>query len=229
MSHEEPEMNEIEAALAAWTPRAPQIDRDRLMFAAGRASAGSERTAPAPSPALPRGGRVRVGAIPSPIRAAARRYLWPLATSLSTAAALAMAFLLAQDRAGRDTEGGVIASPPQIAAASAAEVPPPRGGLPGRWELPAVPDGTYLALRNRMLTTPADQWPVPASLNDDVRRGATAVRPLGSGTRDAAHDPPTSRNLLREFLPPEPPARRGAGDPAESPAAYATEPHEALT
>ena len=109
---------------------------------------------------------------------------------------------------------------------------PLRGGM----ALPAVADGTYLALRNRMLTTPVDQWPIPVSLNTDVRRGAAAVRPLGSGARDAAHRPSTSRNLLRELLPPEPPVqrgaepvRRGSPDPAATPAAHITELHEAIT
>ncbi|MEX2171628.1 MAG: hypothetical protein WD851_20080 [Pirellulales bacterium] len=212
MSHKDSEMNEIEAALAAWTPRSPQIDRDRLMFAAGSASH---------SPAILAGRSLA-------------RFLWPVATSFSTAAAIAMAFLLAQDRAGRGpaAEGGVAAQP--IAVAAPPVLPPQRSGLSvgstPLWRETAPLDGTYLALRNQMLNTPVDQWPIPVSLNTDVRRGASAIED------DAALKPSTSRNLLRELLPPEPPVqrgaepvRRGSPDPAATPAAHITEPHEAIT
>ena len=225
MSHKDSEMNEIEAALAAWTPRAPQIDRDRLMFAAGHAAA--------PTLTLPLGGRGpnslpprgRAGVGAAAPTSVATRYLWPLATSLSTAAALMMAFLLAQDRSERAgsraplTSGRTTArAKVMIAEIAPTHSPPLRGGI----ALPAVADGTYLALRNRMLTTPADEWPI-RSFDSDVPRGATAVED------DAALQPPTSRNLLREFLPPEPDVRRGSLNSVENSAALVSESHEAIT
>jgi hypothetical protein len=211
MSHAQPEMNgpemnEIEAALAAWTPRAPQIDRDRLMFAAGQASRG-------PS-------------VDPPIILAAReakspaRYLWPLATSLSTAAALLLAFQLATQKPAPPVEhiaSDPPAEPDQIADSSQPETPT----LDRRVPLPNLADGTYLALRNRMLTTPADQWRFYRTLNDDVRPAPAAVED------DAARRPSTSRNLLHELLPPEPDRPRRDSD--DAPAAQSTALHEALT
>jgi hypothetical protein len=193
-----PEMNEIEAALAAWTPRAPQLDRDRLMFAAGEASRSPTISSP-----VPWAGR-------SPLR-----HLWPLATSLSTAAALFMAFLLAQDR-GTDTP---IRSAPPIASAQS-EVAPQIDRTPTRWELPDISDGTYFALRNQMLTRPADHWTSYVT-NEDYRDNTTAVED------DAARVAPTSRSLLREFLPPE--SKPGRRDPIESPAAQTESSQEAIS
>lgn len=213
MSHEAPEeigpeMNEIEAALAAWSPRAPQIDRDRLMFAAGRASHSTANLA-------------RSGDHPSiHLAKPPLRYLWPLATSLSTAAALFLAFQLATQQPPSPVEqiaSDIPAGPIQIAVSSQPETP----AIERRIPLPDLADGTYLALRNRMLTTPADQWQVDRTLNHDVRTAPAAVED------DAARTPPTSRNLLRELLPPEPDRTRRDSD--DSPAAQTPAPHEALT
>jgi hypothetical protein len=227
-------MNEIEASLAAWSPCAPQIDRDRLMFAAGRASV--DRLAlTAPTPALPLGGRelgslssrgrVRVGVPAVPNRFANLRYVWPLATSLSTAAALVMAFLLVQDRAERGSAAGEIGEVQQIAIKPPPQVPAASPPLRGGTALPAVADGTYLALRNRMLTAPADEWSLRTFVNDANREAA--------GAEDgAARKPPTNRNLLQEYLPSEnepAPARRGSPDPVETPAAFTAERQEAIS
>jgi hypothetical protein len=212
MSHEDaemnkPEMNEIEAALAAWTPRAPQIDRDRLMFAAGRASVDS--------PVIMSGRRVT-------------RYLWPFATTLSTAAALVMAFLLAQNERAASSPTAAhtqvaAPTPRSITEIAIAGIPPRRGGM----VLPGVADGTYLALRNRMLTTPSDQWPITRSLNTETRSNAAAVRPLESGARDAARPAATSRNLLQEFLPRE--NEPEGTDAVDTPAAFGAEHNEVIS
>jgi hypothetical protein len=42
MDRSENDMNALEARLGAWRPAASTIDRDRVMFLAGKASAGSE-------------------------------------------------------------------------------------------------------------------------------------------------------------------------------------------
>jgi hypothetical protein len=203
MSNKDPEMNEIEAALAAWTPSEPRVERDRLMFAAGRASL--ER------PAIVSGLKVT-------------SYLWPCATTLSTAAALVMAFLLAQNHAERAAWSSTaarstiaVSTPAAIAESTPADSPPLRSGI----SLPAVADGTYLALRNRLLKTPLDEWPVANFLSMDGRSSSAAVED------DATRPAPTSRNLLQEFLPRENESEQP--DPIQTPAAFSAEPYEAFS
>lgn len=71
-------LNATERALASFTPAAPAIDRDRLMFLAGRASVEG------------------VGAGPG-LPAARRRaaWLWPAATAVLAATSLSLALMLA--------------------------------------------------------------------------------------------------------------------------------------
>ena len=42
MDRSEPDLNALEARLAGWQPSTPRLDRDRMLFLAGRASARSE-------------------------------------------------------------------------------------------------------------------------------------------------------------------------------------------
>jgi hypothetical protein len=216
MSLEDSKMNEIEAALAAWTPCPIRIDRDQLMFEAGRASARSD-IAVSPTEALPVEGRVRV-------RESAARYFWPATSCISTAAALVMAFMLAYGRAERDSvvqHRAADVGAPQAAIARHTPAPADsvrlRRGPSHVTALPDVADGTYLALRNRMLTTPAHNWP--------VRTFETSIAPRAA--IDDARPAPTSRNLLQEFLPreiePEP------SDSDETPAAFSAEHNEVIS
>jgi len=87
------ELAALEKQLAAFAPMAPRVDRDRLMFAAGRASVGhSTGTSWAGSK------------------------FWPAATVLATAASILLATMLVWQRA----ESGSIATP-QVAGKSNAE------------------------------------------------------------------------------------------------------------
>jgi len=92
-------LNPLEQALAALRPRSSEIDRDRLLFLAGRASAEeANRTRPP------------------------RRWLWPASTALSSAAALVLLALLTLRPAGdgnRDIRRAELAGPPHESAAAA--------------------------------------------------------------------------------------------------------------
>jgi len=96
------DLNRLEQALAALRPRSSEIDRDRLLFLAGRASAeGANRVRPP------------------------RRWLWPASTALSSAAALVLLALLTLRPAGdanRDIPraDGAVQTQPGAAAANAA-------------------------------------------------------------------------------------------------------------
>ena len=93
-SHEHPlpaELAALERHLAALTPAAPRVDRDRLMFAAGRASAMAGGS---PSVARPQPPTV---------------WLWPAATALMTAATILLATMLVWQR----DEAEPLASNPQ--------------------------------------------------------------------------------------------------------------------
>ncbi len=100
----------IERTLAGFGPAPPRIERDRLMFLAGRASA--ERRRPSR----------RDGAL-----AVANRWLWPAATGMlgATAAALAMALVLRQEPrvliVEREMPVSVRAAAPQQIASAAVD------------------------------------------------------------------------------------------------------------
>lgn len=78
------ELKPVEQTLAAFAPAAPRLDRDRLMFLAGAASArGPAEIAP-----VERGGSRRVDA------AAKRAWLWPAAATALAATSLALGIAL---------------------------------------------------------------------------------------------------------------------------------------
>ena len=104
--HEQAEVNEFERALRTLAPAASRMDRDRLMFLAGRASAerGVGRSS---TPSTLAGRREQAGREelrPTERGRSAPRWLWPAATVVSTSCALIFGVLLVL-RAGGPAAG----------------------------------------------------------------------------------------------------------------------------
>jgi hypothetical protein len=172
------ELTALERELAAFTPAAPRLDRDRLMFVAGRASADAAR-----------GGH----------RFVTTRF-WQAATAISTAASITLAvILIGQSMPPRvqPVMPTFIANEAPITQANVQLVSTtgPSGGwlvfLPA-WIEPAQPTSGYLARRNAVLTFG------PAALERD----ATRLSASGGTSSAGPINPPTARELLDEFLPP---------------------------
>jgi hypothetical protein len=75
-----PELKALEQQLAALTPAPPRIDRDRLMFEAGRAAGLAERMGDRPEPS------------------SFRSKLWPAAAAMMTAACMLLSTMLIWQR-----------------------------------------------------------------------------------------------------------------------------------
>jgi hypothetical protein len=119
------ELAELERQLASLTPAAPNIERDRMMFAAGVASMRPGRP----------------GYIAEPSWLGVR--FWQSATAVATAASLLLAASLAWDRTGQAPT-----SRSEFVVADWVEVPPP---FALRQDLDRLPAG-YLGLRQVALT-----------------------------------------------------------------------------
>jgi hypothetical protein len=176
------ELAALEKQLAGFTPAAARVDRDRLMFAAGRAAiAGYSR------PRWP-------GYIVEPSWLGSR--FWPAATAMMTAATILLAAtLLLQHDVDR------IAAKPQ-AASDVDTTDNAFGDAPesnnnnefvrfdashSAWPWSARPTSGYLGLRYVALTQGV---------------GAIGIRPAAtSGVSDEPPPPATARELLEELLP----------------------------
>lgn len=188
-----PDLAAIERQLARLTPAAPRIDRDRLMFAAGQAAAGSTE---------PR----RLGYIAGPSRAGelsanlfrARAWFWPAATATMTAATLLLATMLVWQRASQSIAVHQPA-PPQpatVATAPAAQsvdtttaaAPVARQSEDYGWPMVSRPTAGYLGLRYIALTR-------------GVGELETHNRTASSDSDSSGNAPATQRELLRELLP----------------------------
>jgi len=169
-----PELAAIERQLARLTAAAPRIDRDQLMFEAGRASVARPE---------------RPGYIAEPSRLG--RYFWPAATSTMTAAALLLATMLVDVRhalqVAQNSQPAIVpvqpASQPLVAAPSPAR-PEPKSA---RWLATRVPQSGYLGTRYVALTRGVGAIDTPLeSANDNFKPTA---------------QPPTRREMLNELLP----------------------------
>ncbi len=174
------ELTALERQLRGLTPVMPRIDRDRLMFAAGRVAEE---------------GPIRI-ATTSRI-AGAGRWLWPAATACMTAATLLLATMLVwQSRlqlVARQKEAKPQAVVDVVSALREGEVNPAylvtsRDG----WSTSGPPTDTYLGVRYIALTHGVSALPAEA--------------PWGGVDRDGSNDRPptkpvTARNLLDELLP----------------------------
>lgn len=178
-----PDLAAIERQLARMTPAAPRVDRDRLMFEAGKASRQfSDRPE-------------RPAYIAEPSRLAAK--FWPAATAMMTAACVLLATMLVWQR--QPTQ--VVVQPPappestlpintssaQTASLAASEQD--RQVSLSRITQPVNPASGYLGVRNVALA-----------------RGVNAMQMLSSAahvgnSEPADRTPPSQRNLLDELLP----------------------------
>jgi hypothetical protein len=183
-----PELAALERQLRGIEPTAPAVDRDRLMFDAGRASVAGEG-AKQTHAMYDETGRPLYAAAPS---WTASRF-WPAATFAMTAATLLLATMLVwqnqQQRVVRDT----VPLQPAIAVDSDSHdfvlQRPER--FARRSSIPAINSG-YLGLRYVALTCgvgalPSDIEPASAGNSESTIKNSAA--------------PTTQRGLLREFLP----------------------------
>ncbi len=174
-----PDLAAVERKLARLTPAAPRIDRDRLMFEAGRAAA---------RPRWP-------VYIAGPSWAGLR--FWPAATAAMTAATLLLATMLVWERGAALDVGGE--AKPQAALARVDDragdgevrlAPRPDVSTAG-WFAFQQPASGYLGVRYIALT-----------------RGVGALEPsfqAAGGDRDSSNDAPrTQRDMLNELLPSSP-------------------------
>jgi len=186
------DLSAVERQLARLTPAAPRIDRDRLMFEAGRAAeqAASE---PSPTPAL----RTKNSSITAMLRIAGSRHqFWPAATATMTAASVLLATMLVWQRQALQLVAQPGAPPivatqtvdpvPSIVAQSAPQSEMTKSG----WPTYRSPQSGYLGVRYIALT-----------------RGVNAIEPMFStnarvyGGKPSNDLPPTQRELLNELLP----------------------------
>jgi hypothetical protein len=196
----DPGPGEIEADLSAYAPRPPRIDRDRLMFEAGRAAVQSQLSAGAAA-AMRQG---FVAWFPSPPTFFPTSWLWPASTLAMTLVALGLgiALLLRPDPQERMPVVDRVRHAP--AASRPATPHPPllvnSGGLPptgqqDRPEPPApegpvvsldsLPENHLLRVRQVVLTQGVEALPSP------VVRETTRLSP-----------PPTRGALMRTMMPP---------------------------
>jgi hypothetical protein len=182
------DMSAVERQLARLTPAAPRIDRDRLMFEAGRAA---ERAAsvPSPAPAL----RTKESSITAMLRIAGTRHqFWPAATAMMSAASVLLATMLVWQRQALQ----LAAQPgaPPIVATPAIDPPraPQSSARPNyvatTWPALVQPSSGYLGVRYIALT-----------------RGVNAIEPsfsAANGGLDPSDDlQPSQRKMLNELLP----------------------------
>ncbi len=186
------ELAALERQLAHLSPAPLAINRDRLMFEAGRAAVEARLIA-----APDRDGRAKCIAGPSRSGRAAhdsRNRFWPLATATMTAATLLLSAMLVRQSHRRPNESPtvhVLESPrpavdvstvgENVVAANFAQSPL------SVWEL--SPRSGYLGIRNVALT-----FGLPAV---DFATGQTN----GGNVDDGSPPPETARELLHQLLP----------------------------
>jgi hypothetical protein len=178
-----PELAALEQQLAGLEISPLQLDRDRLMFEAGRAAGRRDREFAAT------GHRPRDGQV-----ASVPRWFWPTTTAMLTAACVLLgAMLIWRDDAERVAQQGAT---PQADGVAPARVPAledlrevkrlaatPANSL---WATP--PTAGYLEARFIALTRGVDAWS-SRSANDDTAPPADAAQPT------------TVRDVLRELIP----------------------------
>ena len=174
------DLKALEQQLAQIAPMALRIDRDQLMFEAGRASVAQPK---------------RLGYIADPSRVGAR--FWPAATATMTAATVLLATMLVWQR--QNPPLAIQQTPPEVVASRSAAKGPAAPTDSARAEISmayssSLPQSTtgYLGMRYIALT-----------------RGIGATEPTVAaaiGPHDPELDmgpvaPPTSRGLMDQLLP----------------------------
>jgi hypothetical protein len=183
-----PDLAALQAQLAGLKPAPLTLDRDRLMFEAGRAAAESER------PLSTTGHRPNVGRV-----AGTTRWIWPTTTALMTAACVMLAVMLIW----RDDEANLANQPTA-----------PQPATDHLLTEPTIDDFRNVEqLTSRF--TPSRRSPAPTRGYLNIRYvaltdGINAIahdRPA-NGRGDTSNDaspskPATSRGLLEDLLPPD--------------------------
>lgn len=166
------DVTELEAALASLSPRASRVDRDQLLYLAGRASA--EQTS--------------VGNLRRP-------WLWPAATAVSASAAVVLAVLLLARPEPRVVERIVYVPQPREAEGqqnqkTSHDQPAPLMADEHVDSSPAVPatdpiwsvtDGrgtNYLRLRQMVLASGVDALPAPAFSGSNLAEPPASYREM---------------------------------------------------
>jgi hypothetical protein len=182
----------IEQSLAALAPAPPRVDRDRLMFLAGAASATSDSRLPTPDPRPP----TPDSRLPTP-----RAWLWPATSAALAATSLALAIALlarptpAEKIVYRDRPIHVAVDAPPPASHPAPPTEPLLATAASHTVLPSVPAHNYLRTRDVAL-----------------RHGLDALGTFPSAGGDDA-PVPTYRSLLESLSPSRP---RAPSEPPES-------------
>jgi len=131
-----PELAALEGRLAGLSPVAARIDRDKLMFEAGRAAAQLEG----------------LGDLAEPSRLGVR--LWPAATVIMTAASVLLATMLVWQREDTQIATQPMAPPP-VPVAAQPQAMPPAARLEFAWSSSQdrqQPNTGYLGMRHVALT-----------------------------------------------------------------------------
>lgn len=195
-----PDLATMERQLARLTPAAPRLDRDRLMFNAGReaiiAAQRFRQTEPSPNPSLQGRG---IDAAATLRVAGPHRWFWPAATATMTAATLLLATMLVWQRPTQPiaaqsptpplpTTVATTAPPAQPVDTTASATPAAAPSENYGWPMASPPTVGYLGLRYIALTR-------------GVGELETHNRTASSDSDSTVTAPATQRELLRELLP----------------------------
>ena len=181
-----PELKSIEAELAGLTPRADRLDRERVIFLAGRESVENRSTA------------------------AARRFAWPMAFSVMTTVAAVLAVMLAV-RSDPESIVKIVRVPvevPVVDPVPQPDVPEVRVSEP---PVESTPDRQWVASeRPKWLTWIGASWP---RRGDRIADGERALYPAmrdrvlagkfdsySSGERNGKIEPYTAPVPYRQLL-----------------------------
>jgi hypothetical protein len=174
-----PDLESLERQLARLAPAPLSIDRDRLMFEAGRASVAEPR---------------RLGYIADPSRVGAR--FWPIATATMTAASVFLATMLVWQRqsaplADQPISNGIVVRAAKKAPLTTANTARPEVTNAFVSGLPRSTTG-YLGVRNIALTQGIGALQPTMAANAEPRIPSLDAPPSNR---------PTSRELMDELLP----------------------------
>lgn len=204
MSHEfppDPGAQQIETSLSAYAPRPPRIDRDRLMFEAGRAAAFSHFPLAKGSPFQ----RGAIGWFNLPSSCSPPHWLWPASTLMMTAVAcgFAVALFLQVDPVPRVQVIKRVVREPHRTLPSPAAAPEP---------VLVSSDRRYQVEQFSAQPSPAEEAPALtlAALPENhllrvrevaLTQGVDAISPPHSEGTVRLATPPTRGSLMRKFAP----------------------------
>jgi hypothetical protein len=198
----DPNPHQTEADLSAYAPRPPRIDRDRLMFEAGRAAAFSHPPADRGSPFR----QGAVGCLPTPsVGVAPSQWVWPASTFVMTVVAcgLGVALFLQVEPIQRV----------QVIE-RVVHAPSPSPPLPSPHEVAVSSDRMHQTDFPPQPAAPAEEAPlltVDALPEDHLLRvrhvaltqGVDALAPRSCEATPRLSPPPTRGSLMRKIAAPQ--------------------------